>query len=155
MVDVSRRAARSAIKGGLPNIRFVAAAAEAPPVEIVGRASLITIAFPWGSLARGIMGADAAVLDGIAAIARPGARIEALVSVTDRDRASLGVGPECFADRAAISAAWSKAGLELLEVRPAAPGEVRATGSTWARRLDAGRARPVTRLVGQRRGMHS
>jgi hypothetical protein len=44
----------------------------------------------------------------------------------------------------AIRAPWAEAGLDLATIRPATTGEIRASGSTWARRLGPDRAgRPV------------
>ena len=42
---------------------------------------------------------------------------------------------------------YRRAGLELVEARPATVGEIAASGSTWAKKLHAGSARPVTRYV--------
>ena len=49
---------------------------------------------------------------------------------------------------AAVSAqdAYAQHGLNLTAVRPAAPAEIAASCSTWAKRLRAGAARPVTLL---------
>ena len=46
----------------------------------------------------------------------------------------------------ALAAAYARHGLRLEEARPATPAEVAASGSSWAKRLRAGRARPVTLL---------
>ena len=85
MAETSRRAARPSAKGGHPNLLFVAAAAEAPPPELLGLADEIRILFPWGSLLRGVLGADERVARGIAGLARSGGRVSAIVSVTPRD----------------------------------------------------------------------
>ena len=45
---------------------------------------------------------------------------------------------------AALAAAYGAHGLSVLETRPATPEEVRASGSSWAKRLRAATARPVT-----------
>src|SRR5262245_36825241 len=85
MADASRRAARQPARGGLPNALFVVAAAESPPAELTGLADEIRILFPWGSLLRGVLGRDPRVACGITALARPGARVSAIVSVTATD----------------------------------------------------------------------
>jgi 16S rRNA (adenine(1408)-N(1))-methyltransferase len=97
----------------------------------------MTINFPWGSLLRGVLGHDETALAGVAALLAPGASAQVLFSLTARD----GV-PEPSARLAAVYAA---AGLQLTERRPATAGEIAASGSTWAKRLRAGSARPVTR----------
>jgi 16S rRNA (adenine(1408)-N(1))-methyltransferase len=144
MAEVSRRAARAAPKGGLPNALFVAASAETPPPELCGLASELTILFPWGSLLRGVLGEDEAVTAGIASLVAPLGRIEALVSLTDRDRAGT-------IDHDRIDRAWSAHGFELASLREATLAEVHATHSTWGRRLGVGRDRPACRLVLRRR----
>ena len=84
MRHASRKASRSPKKGGLPNALFVVSAVEALPEELTAIADDVRIAFPWGSLLRGVVGRDAAVLAAIAAIAKPGAGIRAFVSVLKR-----------------------------------------------------------------------
>ena len=130
--DASRM--REASRRGAPAL-FVVAAAEAPPGELAGRAALVTVHFPWGSLLRGVLGIDADVLAGIAAIAAPGATIRALVSVTDRDRAAPA---EALREAAALARRYASCGLTLECVRPASAEEIRSSRSTWAKRLSVG-----------------
>ncbi len=142
MAESSRRAARRAERGGLPNAMFLVEAAEALPGPLACRADLVTITFPWGSLLRGVLGLDRTVMDGIAGLVAPGGRVEILVSVVPSD------GIEGLAEldeRAcpAIAAAWAEAGLELTSMCRATAEEVAATRSSWARRLGD---RPVWRL---------
>jgi 16S rRNA (adenine(1408)-N(1))-methyltransferase len=134
LADVSRRAARPEGKGGLPNAMLVLAAAEGPPTELIGRADLVTVLLPWGSLLRGVVGREDAVTAGLVALARPGGTIDALIAPADRDAATL---PEFHPDRdrARIEAAWARAGGELCSLRPARAEEIAASGSTWAKRL--------------------
>jgi 16S rRNA (adenine(1408)-N(1))-methyltransferase len=155
MATASLRAARSVAKGGLPNALFAVAAAESPPAELVGRADLLTVTFPWGSLLRGALAVDAAAAAGIASLLAPGARLEALVSVTDRDAAGLGIEPLTSADAAAIVRRWARLGGTLDIFEPATDAIIAASRSTWARRLAAGRGasqRPVWRLAVVNRG---
>jgi 16S rRNA (adenine(1408)-N(1))-methyltransferase len=144
MAESSRRAARRVARGGLPNAVFVVASAEQPPAELIGRADELTLVFPWGSLLRGALGVDEAAARGIAALVRPGGLVTALVSVTDRDGAGL---PRLDASaETALAERWSPFGLRLGSFRPACSGEIAATRSSWARRLSAGRDRPVWRI---------
>jgi 16S rRNA (adenine(1408)-N(1))-methyltransferase len=147
MAQSSRRAARPTRKGGLPNALFVVAAAEAVPRELHGRADVVTVRFPWGSLLRGVLGLDRTVGLGIAALVRPdGGRVDALVSVTERDRID-GFDALDAAALERIAAAHRAIGLELVSAADASIPEIRAAGSTWGKRLVAGRAdRPVVRL---------
>jgi 16S rRNA (adenine(1408)-N(1))-methyltransferase len=137
MIDASRRATRATKRGnkcasrGLPNALFVVAAADA-----------LTVHFPWGSLLRGLLDADPAIVAGIARVTRPGATVTLLLSVTERDRAigSVSLDERRFAELAPHYAAH---GLLLHEVRRATVEEVTHAHSSWAKRLGAGVSRPV------------
>jgi 16S rRNA (adenine(1408)-N(1))-methyltransferase len=96
--------------------------------------------FPWGSLLRGILGRDDAVLSGVAQLLAPGAEATALVSVVQRDGVPAVPPPE------ELAAAYARHDLSLTAARPATPAEVAASRSSWAKRLRAGTARPVTLL---------
>jgi 16S rRNA (adenine(1408)-N(1))-methyltransferase len=141
--EVSRRAARAPRRGGLPNTVFVVAAVETLPDELSSIADDVLISFPWGSLLRGVLGADGAVLAGIARVVKPRGVIRALISLTPRD----GLDPTIGVDRAA----YEGHGLRVVEERPASPGEIAATNSSWAKRLRAGVDRPVTIVRAVRR----
>jgi 16S rRNA (adenine(1408)-N(1))-methyltransferase len=137
MAESSRRAAR---RGALPNALFAVAAAERPPLS--GIADEITVNFPWASLLRGVLGHEDAVLAGIARLAARGAPVSALVSVVPRD------GAPPIPSAVELAAAYARHGLRLVEARPATAAEIAASGSSWAKRLRAGSARPVTFLRG-------
>ena len=146
MADSSRRAARSAKRGGRSNVLFVVAAAESPPDEVRGIADEVRILFPWGSLLRGVLGRESSVAAGVAAIAKPGASLTVLLSVTPRDRIEdlRELDGSAIAD---LSARFECSGLDLRGARPVSAAEVRATRSTWGRRLLAGgKGRPIWRL---------
>jgi 16S rRNA (adenine(1408)-N(1))-methyltransferase len=86
-----------------------------------------------------VLGHDDAALTGAAALLAPGATATVLFSVTPRDRT-----PEPHERLAAV---YARAGLELVETRPATTAEIAASGSTWAKKLRAGSpTRPVTLL---------
>lgn len=143
MAESSRRAAR---RGPANAIFLAAGAATLGDTLLAGRADLVTVTFPWGSLLRGALGMDVAALVGVAALVAPCGRLEVLASVVPADGiggvATLGVTCE-----PEIRRAWAAVGLDLVSMRPATSAEVTASGSSWARRLDATRtARPVWRL---------
>jgi 16S rRNA (adenine(1408)-N(1))-methyltransferase len=142
MRDASRRAARPAAKGGWSNVVFVVAAVESLPTELTSVADEVRVTFPWGSLLRGVLGADEAALEGVARVAKRGAQIRALISVTERD--GLGVDPD--AGCALLSSIYRASGLRLVEARPATREEIAGANSSWAKRLRAGVDRPVTML---------
>jgi 16S rRNA (adenine(1408)-N(1))-methyltransferase len=144
MTESSRRAARPARKGGLPNAGFIVAAAEAPPAELAALADLVTVRFPWGSLLRGVVGRDAVVAEGLASLVRADGRIELLVAPIERDGLD-GVPTTSDGLVAGAAAAFQRHGFEIDLVETPLPAATRATGSTWARRLD--RDATLIRLV--------
>jgi 16S rRNA (adenine(1408)-N(1))-methyltransferase len=156
MAESSFRADRPVRRGGLPNALFLVAAAEMPPPALCGVVDELTIAFPWGSLLRGTLGLDHAAATGIAALIKPGGSLHSLVSIADRD--GIGLEPLADEDRGAVAERWSGHELELQCFRPATAIDIEATGSTWAKRLGAGRAgaagtgRPVWCLDLRRNG---
>ena len=147
MFEASRRADRR----GPTNALFLAAGVESLfGTPLTGRAGLVTVQFPWGSLLRGIVGLDDAALCGVASLLGPDGRLEALASIVPSDGVQ---GMACMdgAAEASIRRAWSAAGLLLTVMRPASAANIAASGSTWARRLRAGGDdRPVWRLEGMR-----
>ena len=148
MAESSRRASRD----GPTNALFVVAAAEHVPTELRGVAAELTILFPWGSLLRGVLALDdaAAASAGIASLLALGGVATAIVSIEDRDGIDL---PRLDGEVAceALRERWSRHGLELCALRPASADEIQAMGSTWARRLRAGRERAAWRLELRRR----
>jgi 16S rRNA (adenine(1408)-N(1))-methyltransferase len=148
MAESSRRAARPAHRGGLTNALFVVAAAEAVPDELRGIAGLVTVRFPWGSLLRGCLGADESVAAGIASLVIAGGALELVLAPAGRDRLD-GLPIEPAEVVAAAKAALEPFGLAVVEGREATAEEIRASGSSWARRLlgATGRASPERRPV--------
>lgn len=145
MTQASRRAARAASRDGRPNALFIVAGVEAPPVELIGLADLVTVRFPWGSLLRGLLGLDPRAMAGLSSLVAPCGSLEALVSIEPRD--GLGDALGSLTD-GQLAASWSESGFALDEIRLARPSEVAASGSSWARRLGATATdrRRVTRL---------
>jgi len=144
MAESSRRAARSARKGGFPNAGFVVAAAEAPPSELAGAADLVTVRFPWGSLLRGVVGRDDPVAAGLATLVADRGALELLLAPIERDGLD-GMPTSTDGLAAGAAAAFGGHGFDVDSVCEPADAEIRATGSTWARRL--GRRATLIRLV--------
>jgi 16S rRNA (adenine(1408)-N(1))-methyltransferase len=134
MAESSRRAARSARRGGRPNALFLVAAAEAPPAELAGIAASVTVTLPWGSLLRGCLGHDGAVAAGIAGLLAPAGALTLVVAPATRD-AIPDVPLTVVGVRAATARAFEPFDLRVSGCRPAAAAELRATGSSWAKRL--------------------
>lgn len=146
MVESSRRAAGPARKGGRPNARFVVAAAESPPPALAGVADLMTVRFPWGSLLRGCVGLDPAVAAGVAGLVAPGGMLELLLAPSARDGLE-DVPTEVEGIVAAAAATFEPFGFGLEVGRTATVEEIAASGSTWAKRLVAGRNGDRSRAV--------
>jgi hypothetical protein len=149
MAEASRRAARPERKGGRPNALFLAGGVEALDPVLDGCADLVTVTLPWGSLLRAALGIEAAdvAAGAIARLPKRSGRVELLVSVAPRDGIP---GVPCLDDGALarVAARHAELGLCLVEARPATAAELRATPSTWAKRLLAGgNDRDVWRLV--------
>ena len=146
MAESSLRAARPARKGGLPNALFVVAAAERPPAELIGLATEVSILLPWGSLLRGALALDDAcdASAGIAALVTPGGAVRMLLSIDPRDRLALPALEDIAPDE--LAARWRPHGLTVSNHEPADPAAVEASGSSWGRRLAAGRDRRIWRL---------
>jgi 16S rRNA (adenine(1408)-N(1))-methyltransferase len=142
MATASRRAAAKPSRGGLTNALFVVAAVEMLPRELDGVADLVTVHFPWGSLLRGLLGADATTMTSLTRVLRPAATLQLLLSSTDRDR-SAGVAPIQAATLAALAESYTSWGLAVTEARPATVADVAAAHSSWGKRLGAGTWRPA------------
>jgi len=132
MRDASRRAARPAHKGGLPNVRFIASGVEQLPAELAAMASFVSVHFPWGSLLRAAVGADADGAAGIARLVAPGGLLRLLISAAERDAAGGGL---VELDASAVIDAYRELGMAACACRPASADDVAAAHSSWGRRL--------------------
>ena len=138
MRDASRRVARPAHRGGLPNARFIASGLEQLPAGLAAIASLVTVHFPWGSLLRAAAGEDEDGAAGIVRLVAPGGLLRLLISAAERDAG----GGVVDLDPAAVVAAYERLGLEPRSCRPASSDDLEAAHSTWGRRLlSSGRER--------------
>lgn len=144
--DALIRGSRVARRRRLPNALFVVGGVETLPAALDRVADLVTVNFPWGSLLRGIACGDDAVIGPLARLAKPGTSIEMLLSAEPRDRVA-GVPSLDAAFLAANSPRYVRAGLRISACRPATEADLRASGSSWAKRLLAGRPRPVIALT--------
>lgn len=148
MAESSRRAAAKPSRGGLPNARFVVAPVEGMPPSLHGRADTVTVHFPWGSLLRGLLNVDPAVMTPVTRIMRPGATLTLLLSLTPKGQGA-GVASLQAASLEALAASYRRLGLLVTELRPATVADVAASHSTWGKRLGAGAKRPAWLLRAQ------
>jgi hypothetical protein len=121
MADASRKAAANVRRGGLPNVLFLAESAERLPGALAGRADLVTVVLPWGSLLRGILAAETTIVAGLRALLNPTGALVLLLSEIDRAQVCA------LVDRLE--------GLEPVDVREATESDVAELSSGWARRL--------------------
>jgi 16S rRNA (adenine(1408)-N(1))-methyltransferase len=128
MTDASRRAARPATRGGLPNAAFVVSSLDALPAELDGLADLVTVHFPWGTLRSVAAGHDPEAMARLVRLLAPGGRLELLLADGERD----GTTP---LDPETIFAAYAALGLEVRESRPATLADAIAAHSSWGKRL--------------------
>jgi hypothetical protein len=148
--EASRRVARRARSEDDRRAWFVAAGAEALPAGLTNLADLVTVRFPWGSLLRGVLGADMGVAASVGRLVAPGGRLEITLSLVGRDRNDTAGDAFGAADIERMTATFASLGLTRTEARRLSAVEVAAIPSTWARRLRAGDARagrPVWQLT--------
>ena len=136
------RAARKPARGGAENALFVACDALAPPAALAGRASLVTVNYPWGSLLRAVGEPDVAALRRVADLLAPGGRIVALLNASASEDSSYAERlelPPLDVDR--LVPGWEAVGLSVEEARRLAPGEEPPHRTTWGQRLVRGSGR--------------
>ena len=146
MSGSASRAARKPTRGGASNALFVVADALAPPAALAGRAALVTVNYPWGSLLRAVGEPDAPGLAAIAGLLRPGGRAVALLNASASEDSS-------YAERlelppldeehvgGSLVPGWRAAGLAVEDARVLDPGEEPPHRTTWGQRLVRGSRR--------------
>ena len=141
LIDGAWKAKRSCLR----NAVFLVESIEQIPAALAGVANEVTVHFPWGSLLRGIRGADAAVMAPLAGLLKPDGALRILLSASARD----GYPDVRSGDIAGLADRYAAHGLRLIEARDASPEEIVASRSSWAKRLGAPMRRPVVfvRLV--------
>lgn len=151
---ISEKIYRKPAKGGLPNILFVQAAVENLPPELDGVADEIHIHFPWGSLLRAVLSADAEVLGNLRRICAPGCLLEIITGLDPlRDRAEierleLPALSEEYLETILVHK-YRAAGFDVLEKGTLSPAEWAQLRTSWARRLQGNTMREVVYLIAQ------
>lgn len=147
MGEIAYRATRKPSRGGRANLVLLRAAIEMIPDELVQIADEVDVLLPWGALLEGIVRAQPDVVEGIAALARPGADVrvtlngEIWLDSTPARFEDLPVAtPEYVAE--SMAPEFGRAGIELQPARYLSAAEAKALPTTWARRLGHGRAHP-------------
>lgn len=151
MAEAARRAGRKPARGGAANAVFVAADALRPPPELAGRAALVTVNYPWGSLLRAVAAPDAAGFAAVVGMLAPDGRMVALLNASAAEDSAYAERLELPPlDGEHVSEAlvpgWEAAGLEVTGARVLGPGEEPPHRTSWGQRLVRGSGR-ATLLV--------
>jgi len=138
---------RGAGKRQPPNVRFMTHDACGWPLGLLPAANVVTANFPYGSLLRGLVEGDSALLTRIDALLARGGRLEARVNASAL--VAGGLDPETGS--AAIAAALRRAiGLQVA-IRALSQADLRAFPTTWAKRLGYGRPTSAWLIEAHRR----
>jgi 16S rRNA (adenine(1408)-N(1))-methyltransferase len=134
-IDASRENLRETSRSAPSNALFVIANALRLPPEFRGLADTITINFPWGSLLKGLLTNDPALMVGLVTMARPNASLE--VRLNGGALAEAGWSLEEGAHR--VREVLAVNGFEVCPPIWMAAYELRSYPTTWAKRLAFGR----------------
>jgi 16S rRNA (adenine(1408)-N(1))-methyltransferase len=135
-VDACRENLRKASRKAPSNTLYVIANALALPRELDAMASKVTINFPWGTLLTGLLDGEPRLLEGLLAIARPGAALEIRLNA----EALTEAGYTLESGGARVRQALDNGGFAVvddllwLDAR-----RLRRCQTTWAKRLAYGR----------------
>jgi 16S rRNA (adenine(1408)-N(1))-methyltransferase len=148
--DYSAKARRKPARGGLPNVLYVIAGAERLPHELHGVASRVFVNFPWGTLLRGLVTPDPALLGEIRRVARTEARLSVLLNFTlFADEAlvetlALPAVTREYVERV-LAPAYAAAGITIMEVKVLERQRV-PYRTEWGQRLTVGGSRETLQL---------
>lgn len=151
--EYAYRASRKAARGGVDNAAFVVAPVEALPPELNGIADLVRVNFPWGSLLRGLLQPEAAVLGAVSELGRARGRFEIVMSYDpSHDNNAFAGQPLPALDEAYIDAtlvpSYAEQGMVIDTRHQVFRDEALALPSSWGRRLLHARPRDVYLISG-------
>lgn len=142
MRRTAARAAAKPAKGGVPNALFVWAAVEALPSALTG-VSEVHCLMPWGSLLRGVVAPDEAVLAAIAARCAASAPFLVTLNLHAWRPAVPEVAgtpePTPSSVTADLAAPYRRAGWSITEAEYLDPAAVAQLGTSWTKRLGSSR----------------
>lgn len=145
-LDACRENLREAARRAPANALFIISSAQALPPALHGLAAQLSINFPWGSLMQSLLDDDPALLDGLAAVAQPGAELE--VRLNAGALAEAGWPLETGAER--VRSVLAASGFAMRPPAAVTARELKACPTTWAKRLAFGRDPRAVYLSGQR-----
>ena len=134
-VDACRDNLRKASRKAPPNALYVIANALALPKELGGMASKVTINFPWGSLLTALLDGEPMLLEGLLALARPGAELKMRLNAGALTEA----GYTLESGGAWVRRALHEGGFDVGDLVRQDARELRQCHTTWAKRLAYGR----------------
>ena len=134
-LDACRENLRENSRDCPANALYLIASAQSLPAELDGLAAQITINFPWGSLLRGLLDGDMALLGGIARVARPNAEL----TIRLNGGALAEAGWSLEAGTWQVYDSLQSAGFQTRQPQPLDAAGLRACPTTWAKRLAVGR----------------
>ncbi len=134
-IDLCAANLRAAARRAPANAAYLVAGAYALPPALHGLATHLTINFPWGDLLTGLLTQDAPLLAGLAALVRPGARLDVRLNAGALTEAGWALP----AAGSAVAAGLRRAGFAVEPPRLLDARELRACPTTWAHRLAFGR----------------
>lgn len=155
MFEMSRKITKKPAKGGLSNVLFVVAAAEALPPELSGIADSISVLFPWGTLLEYVIRPSEEMLSNMAGIAKNGAKFEFLTTYSDMyeegeiSRRGLPAIDVAYFQSERYTTACRNAGFWIEGVAEYDNEYVKQYNSLWAKRLAFGRKRSFFQIVGK------
>ena len=153
MAESIRRAASKPARGGVPNARFMVADAMLPPASLRGRAGLVTVNYPWGSLLRAVAAPEPDGLAAVVGLLRAGGRLVAVLNASAAEDSAYAEKldlPPLVADHLDgwVVPAWQDAGLVDITWQALAPGEDPPYRTSWGQRLVRGSGRETVVVSG-------
>ena len=141
-----RRAAAKPARGGVANARFLVRDALDPPGDLRGRAELVTVNYPWGSLLRAVAAPEPEGLAAVVSWLAGGGRLVALLNASAAEDSAYAERlelPPLDGDHVEgrLVPGWREAGLAEVGARLLAPGEEPPHRTTWGQRLVRGSGR--------------
>jgi trans-aconitate methyltransferase len=135
-------------RGAAENMLFVIANALDLPPELTGSATHVTVNFPWGSLAEGLLNGHAGLLCGLRRVMQPGAALEIRLNAE-----AVGSAGWCLeAGAAQVQRVLQAAGVAMGSPQTLTPADLRRYPTRWAKRLAYGRDPRAVLLGGLWRG---
>jgi 16S rRNA (adenine(1408)-N(1))-methyltransferase len=133
---------------------FVQAAVESLPEELEGIASEVTVQFPWGSLLRGVLGADKVVMGNLRQLCSPLARLFVTVGLDpERDRFEWErlEMPRTSLDEVetVLAKRYSEIGFGIVRAEELSATDLSQLQSSWARRIHRSPSRSFLRIVAE------